>query len=360
MEGVETKTQRVARRVPYFDFLRIIATVAVIMIHVSCYAWLHGEIGGSAWGKASIWNGVSRWAVPIFVMISGALFLNPEKNFDMRKMVRKNILRLVVAFFFWSIAYICYRVLFCNARDLGTIITAFFSGYYHMWFIVMIIGLYLATPLIRQITKRRELMEYFLIIGIILTFCIIAMDNILEMTALNTSNRVISIAYSVIHSFNKSLNPCFFVGYVTYYVLGYYLSSTQLKKKVRILLYIVGVLGFLFTIFFSKVISLKKGMLLDVFGDLMPGVLAEAVAVFVLAKQLKKRLGKICELTAKLSFGIYLVHVLVLEIILKLYPIEAEQYGHLLTIGLVIVVFVISWIISWIISKIPLLKWYVI
>ena len=67
----------------YIDFLRFIAVFAVIAIHVlGPFRFLYGDIPNSDWLAASGINSVTRWAVPVFIMITGALLLSTERAFS--------------------------------------------------------------------------------------------------------------------------------------------------------------------------------------------------------------------------------------------------------------------------------------
>ena len=62
------------KRCIYFDILRIVACFAVIIIHV-CSWYLYSDINSPNWQVFNFYNSIVKWSVPIFVMISGALFL---------------------------------------------------------------------------------------------------------------------------------------------------------------------------------------------------------------------------------------------------------------------------------------------
>ena len=76
-------------RIYYLDILRILATIAVIGIHVSAQGWYSEPIERDTWSIFSAWDAAVRWAVPGFVMISGALFLTRE--IDMKRVYSHNI-----------------------------------------------------------------------------------------------------------------------------------------------------------------------------------------------------------------------------------------------------------------------------
>ncbi|WP_408071397.1 acyltransferase family protein [Butyrivibrio sp. JL13D10] len=98
-----------------------------------------------------------RWAVPIFLMLSGSLFLG--RDIPIKKVYSKYIFRLVCAFVSWNIIYlflskdtiqhgIMYRIL-DQPSDL-------IKGHYHMWFLIMIIGMYMGMPIYRKIVSDKK------------------------------------------------------------------------------------------------------------------------------------------------------------------------------------------------------------
>ncbi|MBR4445084.1 MAG: acyltransferase family protein [Solobacterium sp.] len=86
-----------------FDVLRVAATIAVILLHVSAQNWHSTDIHSFEWCVFTIYDGLVRWGVPIFTMISGAIFLN--RDIPIKKIYTKHILRIITAFIFWSAIY---------------------------------------------------------------------------------------------------------------------------------------------------------------------------------------------------------------------------------------------------------------
>ena len=90
---METASKAETVRLPYLDYLRVMAAAAVIMIHVSAQNWDNVPVMSSDWIIFNLYNSLAQWAVPMFLMLSGALMLDPGKPFQIRTLYRKNILR---------------------------------------------------------------------------------------------------------------------------------------------------------------------------------------------------------------------------------------------------------------------------
>lgn len=77
------------KRVGYFDILRIVSIFFVIVIHVTSVGLRLCETATPAWNVNWLLNSVSHWAVPVFFMVSGALFLEPSRGLTLKKLYKK-------------------------------------------------------------------------------------------------------------------------------------------------------------------------------------------------------------------------------------------------------------------------------
>ena len=93
------------KRVIYLDYLRILATFSVVVLHVAAQNWYDTPIQSAEWKIYNFYNSCVRWAVPAFVMISGALFLDPDKKIRTKDIFCKSIFRMILAYFFWAFIY---------------------------------------------------------------------------------------------------------------------------------------------------------------------------------------------------------------------------------------------------------------
>ena len=68
------------KRIVYFDVLKVITCFMVIMIHVISRTWYVLDLKSNEFTFLTILDSICRCAVPIYLMISGAIFLNEDKN----------------------------------------------------------------------------------------------------------------------------------------------------------------------------------------------------------------------------------------------------------------------------------------
>lgn len=82
-----------------------------------------------------------QWCVPIFVMITGVLFLNPHKEITIEKLIKKYIFRILLAIIVFGIPF-SYIEIFFNAgyhfdiKQIGEAIINTIQGdsFKHLWF----------------------------------------------------------------------------------------------------------------------------------------------------------------------------------------------------------------------------------
>lgn len=295
-----------SKRILYLDALRVIAMAGVIIIHVSA------EMGSeTAWNAFVAYNCLGRFAVPVFFMISGCIFLNPEREYGIKKLYAGNIVRLVRVFLFWSVLY-AIRDILCGLNDLSqpfaTVLENFVKGVIlgptHFWFLAVMIALYMITPFLRQIAANKKLTEYFLILWMVFTMLPTFTNPIPQLT--------------IVRDFFENFEMRFVVGYSGYFLLGRYIDAWfRPEKKLRCAIYIAGILAYLFTVAATNRLSLHKGDYVETYldGDMLNCFLM-ALAVFIFVKtvcergQIREGLQRKIFRIAECSFGIYLIHML--------------------------------------------------
>ena len=159
------------RRVVSLDLIRTVAALMVVMIHCSSPFVKSFETASREFVLGNFFDGISRAAVPLFVMTSGALLLDERREFSVKKFYGKNVKNLVLLLVFWSAFYaVLYQVIFPLARgeaaDVPELIHDFVFGHYHMWYLYMAVGLYLITPFLRCVAVKENAGLVRLFLGI--------------------------------------------------------------------------------------------------------------------------------------------------------------------------------------------------
>ena len=152
------------------------------------------------------------------------------------------------------------------------------------------------------------------------------------------------------------------VGYIGYFLLGYYLDNYEIKKKYRILLYLTGVVGLVSSIIMVMWDCITNYAPMERFwAYTMPGMFFAAVAVFVFFKYRKcqiKIVDGFLKKVAKYSLGIYGCHMIFI-IYLWMIGFTTFSFHALLSVPVIsMVVFVFSFVTAFLIQKIPILGKY--
>lgn len=355
MRGLSNDEMKLSKngRILYLDYLRVFATLAVFFLHISAQNWHETEVNTYQWQIFNFGDSISRWCVAAFVMISGALFL--DRRHSIRTIYTKYVFRLLTAALFWGFLY---ALLLGGGPEKLLIYTI--KGRYHMWFIPMIIGMYMCIPVIKKIIESRSVTRYFLVLAFIIAFLLPQFTSFVN----NFEGSLLTNIVSAVNSNITDMDLHLVLGYTGYFILGYYLSKTELSHKQRQVIYVLGIAGFLFTIVADSYFSLRQQTPKGIFyGDFTVNVLLESILVFVLFKYHcpgSDGLNRIILLLSKYSFGAYLVHVMILEQLENL-GLNTLTFSPLATIPIIFgITAVLSFSISAAIHRIPILKKYVV
>ena len=340
-------------RILYFDWLRLFGAFAVVLIHVSVNRMLAEETGSGAWWVCNCCDAVSRWAVPIFVMISGTLFLDPLRQIDYRILFRKNLLRLVVAFVFWSGLYAV--VDYCEGVRLRDVVSGFLIGHTHLWFLYMLAGLYLIVPLLRKLMGSRRLIKYYLLLWFVL--CIL----------FSTFRYVATVFDDGLGEWLKIIaektNLDVVAGYAGYFILGRVLTEKELSKKTRGWIYLAGIVGAAAACVMTWRLCQHKGRFdASFYNNDCLFVLLESVAVFTLLKYhspaCRKDSGRrVLQTVSVCTFGIYLIHMLPVHFTEKLFPAFAGAGSPFVSVPVITAAaFLSSLLLAFVLRKIPVVN----
>lgn len=339
------------KRLIYLDVLRILAAFAVVMIHTTALyvTYIPDTEPFIEWGIYIFFNNSSRWAVPVFTMISGSLFLDNNKTLKIRIFYKKNIFRIITAYIFWILIYALYN----KPNSIEDLV----ENAYHLWFLPMLIGLYMITPILRKITEDKKITLYFLILSILF---VIIFPTLFEFELFK--------GFEVIY---EQFTRGFCIKYSFYFIAGYYLANKNFSKKITVLVYSLGIISLLMLPVLTIYSSLNNNKFYSNFMENFSiPVIFQSIFVFILIKNIcnkkhsnSKTNSKITKFIINLSkytFGIYLVHVLILDILTDFGIIPIPCHVIISPLITNFLVFLISLLISAILNHIPILKKYIV
>lgn len=332
-----------------YDLLRIICTLAVISIHVSSTYW-RTAVNFDIWTARDMMNTIvvclyyacSSFAVPCFVMLSGAFILDDERNSEFRYFYKKTFIKLGIPMIAFSILYFLYYFMVCVAQVLLkgmeynillTPIMKWIKGvpFYHMWYLYMMIGVYLLAPIVIRLKKEVGEDKF---VRISLVFVVLACISVCT-----SSHRLY---------WDIGLSFC----YLGYFAMGYVIRKWAMNKKSNVYglgLIVIG-LGIEAVIGYVKYLQIMDNISDDTLTDpYCPLILIASICIFggVSMIRIGKNLGKI----AALTFPVYLVHAGVWDLIGP--RVDLINANCIIAMPLfIIVVFLISVGISLVIKKI--------
>lgn len=332
------------------DFMRIVAAFAVVWLHVSAPVVAgNPDVQSYAWWIGNIADSFSRWCVPLFVMVSGALLLSRKPDLIPFKFYGRAFKRVLPPIMFWTFVYLFIQY-YTNKIDAKAAVNMIISGhpYYHLWYLYMLLGLYLVTPFIRYIiaASTPQIVHSMVVVG----FMWAAIQFIASKFGQPGSSTFLGM----------------FPMYVGYFVAGYYLRIKPLKLSQKWLLIIA--------VFCGSMVSIGVGLLLPVLGSKSwetmysyhnPLVIMMSLCIFQFLLNVKlpeDKKGMTLHVVHHLSplvLGIYLIHPLWISIFKKV-GINGSFITPLLGIPFIsLLVFVLSSIPVVFLKRIPYLKYTV-
>lgn len=148
-------------RLREFDFVRAFAALSVIAIHVTA-----GYVATSQLGY--VWNQLMRYAVPLFVMLSGFLLFYVDLGrapLSYWQFLRVRFQKIILPYALWTAIYFLYTTrhdwsawlhhdpmtpLFLFTKQLVT-----GTGYVHLYFLLIMVQLYILYPFLKRWMEKQ-------------------------------------------------------------------------------------------------------------------------------------------------------------------------------------------------------------
>ncbi|MEM6160517.1 acyltransferase family protein [Erwinia sp. P6884] len=322
--------------------LTLVATYLVILLHTAATPFSYFHI---AWSVSVMYEVTGRIAFPLFLLIAGYISLN--KNESLLSTLKHRVLNLVIPLIVWSAIYLLYGRLNGISTPFSLLNLLSMPAWPHLWFIYTLILLYLLTPLLNTFIQNgsRQRINYIVTVWFALASVYMLFDNmklnLLEGHALPARSNIDMVVYLS-----------------GFYIIGGVIRRYNINPKVTISA-IIFILSAVLTAVMSYSLSLSTFSPNEIFLFYSaPTLVVVSLAFFFMLLNIsltfsRRTIGAIRTLS-KLSLGIFFVHMLILELLLRLLDIKFDSYSAIVTMPLVaLLCFLISAAICLLLQRIP-------
>ena len=345
-------TQAAPTQYPWIDLVRAAAVFQVVLVHLSYVILFKEDLFSPNWIAANFYDSLSRMGVPLFFMVSGYLLLG--KSEPAGAFLRKRFVKVGIPTLFWSAAYLLWSVeAYRNGtmNPLGVALSMLKVMYLgdveiHLWFLYILIGIYLATPILRLYVSgasRRDL-AYFIGLWFLAT------------PLFELAQRVVG--------YPTALAIPVVTGYVGYFMMGYLLAEVRPGRRGRLLAALGCIIAIAATFSGTNMLSAQAGQIDSYFYSYFsPPTALASICGFLLLKDLGQRLGRAGKFVRRISeasFGIFLIHIFVIQLLrngdlgFRLYSWMAPAAYMIALTGLAVCT--LSFAIVFVLRKIPGIK----
>jgi surface polysaccharide O-acyltransferase-like enzyme len=294
----------------YGDMIRILGTIAVVIGHV-CDMGMAKDPLSTNWWVCNVWDAATRWAVPAYIMLSGALLLDPARGEGPNKFYHKRLMRIGVPLGFWSIFFMWFSVYYTGWVTPQQMWINLLKGqpYMHMHFIFRIAGLYAFTPMFRIFL--RHVNRPMLVATVVMLLCLSSADSVAN-----------GITGTELSAFAR------FAPFVGYYLAGYLMRESLVSGRTLAWCWI-GLIGTI------VILAVGTGALVHQFGMkwypspgmllydfLSPVRVVMAICAWLILVKLfhkpfprSKRGQAVIRFWANTTLGLYLIHPMFREML---------------------------------------------
>ncbi|MDW5329353.1 acyltransferase [Plantactinospora sp. KLBMP9567] len=339
------------------DLLRVIAICGVVAIHVFGIIVGKDDLRGSTqWWIATAIDIGAIWAVPVFVMISGAFVLDPRAHrAGPAAFYRKRFARILPAMIVWHLVYLLLVRLIMRGEDLRPLLlgrmlldSTVFTALYFLW---LIAGLYVIAPVLAAFLADGGVLRARVTAAVALGWTTVAymLPGLALLGGLSRPN--------ILTSWNR------WWPFVGFFLAGWALRKVVLSRRGTILALLAAAVLLLESVWQYGVAPSHR-LLQMTFPVMANGalVMIAALLIFVAATSINARMrigprsaGLLVRLSDA-SFGVFLVHLLVFEVLRLLIPAVAEGRSLAVISGTYLVVLLTSFAISTGAARIPYLR----
>ena len=136
---------------PRLNLLKLLAAFAVVVVHTTMVRVSQVDVHSLGWWAANAADAAGRFGSAMFAMVAGAVLLARPSELAPGRFIAQRLARLLPAVVFWSVFYFAWREWMWGGITGAVIAHDLLLGspWYHLWFMFMMLGLYLALPALR-------------------------------------------------------------------------------------------------------------------------------------------------------------------------------------------------------------------
>ena len=357
------------RRIVFLDYVRVFACFLVMVVHAS--ENFYGAAGatdmvgpqsylGSEADRlwVAVYDGFSRMAVPLFMIVSAFLLAPMKKEQTMWQFYRQRAIRILPPFFIFMILYSTLPMLWgqingeTSLNDMSRILLNFPSLAGHLWFMYPLISLYLFIPIISPWLSKATAKEERFFIGLFLLS-----------TCMPYLNRWFGEVWGQCF-WNEYHMLWYFSGYLGYLVMAHYIRVhlTWNRSKRLTIGTILMVVGAVWTIYSFYVQAIPGKILVTPeieIGWAFNCVLLTAGTFLLFTCINRQNPPQVITETSKLSYGMYLMHIFWLGLWVTVFKHNLALPTVAAIPCIAVTTFISCFIATKIISFIPGSKWIV-
>lgn len=296
----------------FLDFLRVISCLAIIFLHVQHTAVSDDPTVSMAIRQNLIFVVTNlQWAVPMFFMISGYIFLGIKKECSYKSMLKYYIRLILVILFiytFFNIIELLWTEKVFNLDMFFKSVIKMINGksFDHLWLINSIFTIYLIMPVFKLFYDKAD---YNLDVFILISFLFIYL--------IPTINKYLPFQIGTYYIFDWQMFYVFLGGY---FAKKKIVNSMFNNVVMGLLLILIAILNYYSFYYMNNAFMSYSSRFLVVFYTSL---------IFLLSINILNRKNKFISEVSKYTFNVYIYHVIFIHIMTKvlyIYPLRHNPF----------------------------------
>lgn len=333
----------------YISLLSVISAFSVVFLHTNGCFWTFSR--ENYWFLEGINECFFYFAVPVFLMLTGATLFNYAARYSTLEYFKRRISKTVVPFLFWSLFGLFFSIYVLNDFKIGElnfwyiidgILNVKFVEIY--WFFIKLFKIYAVIPLFANLKEKSK--------NKILVFLFVVM--LLVNSVFPFVTKIYSSSFPIFRPFviaDKLIIFCI-IGYLA----DIYYDTFLKGRKTLIIFSVLGISAFCCHFLGTYFLSMEANKIVTTFKG-YDNILCIIYSfwIYLLVRKIEPKLHNnrtfknIIEFLAKYTLAIYLLHIFVLNYIVDVF--NPDMNAAVARFGLPFVIIPICVLIAYILRQ---------